>query len=99
MRVLSFVLAAVLAAPASAADPQTLRVLSYNIHHGEGTDGKLDLARIAGVITAAKPDLVALQEVDRRATRTKGVDQTAELAKLTGLQAEFGKAIDLQGGD
>ena len=24
--------------------PRSLRVLSYNIHHGEGTDGKLDLA-------------------------------------------------------
>ena len=45
-------------------------MLSYNIHHGEGTDGKLDLARIAAVIKAAKPDLVVLQEVDRNTTRT-----------------------------
>jgi hypothetical protein len=40
-----------------------LRVLSYNIHHGEGVDGKLDLARIAGAINSVKPDLVALQEL------------------------------------
>ncbi|HVK09665.1 MAG TPA: endonuclease/exonuclease/phosphatase family protein [Gemmataceae bacterium] len=79
-------------------DPATLRVLSYNVHHGEGTDGKLDLARIAKVITTAKPDLVALQEIDRGAKRTGGVDQAAELARLTGLHVEFGKAIDLQGG-
>lgn len=79
-------------------EQNALRVLTYNIHHGEGTDGKLDLARIAGVIKAAKPDLVALQEVDRNTTRTGKVDQAAELAKLTGLNAEFGKAIDLQGG-
>jgi endonuclease/exonuclease/phosphatase family metal-dependent hydrolase len=78
--------------------PKALRVLTYNIHHGEGTDGKLDLPRIAEIIKAAKPDLVALQEVDRNTTRTGKVDQTAELAKLTGLNAEFGKAIDLQGG-
>ncbi len=32
---------------------RTLRPLSYNIHHAEGTDRKLDLARIAGTITAA----------------------------------------------
>lgn len=78
--------------------PKALRVLTYNIHHGEGTDGKLDLPRIAAIIKAAKPDFVALQEVDRNTTRTGKVDQAAELAKLTGLNVEFGKAIDLQGG-
>ena len=46
--------------------PGTLRVLTYNIHHGEGTDGKLDLDRIARVIKAAEPDIVALQEVDQK---------------------------------
>jgi endonuclease/exonuclease/phosphatase family metal-dependent hydrolase len=88
------------AGAASAGDPapKALRVLTYNIHHGEGTDGKLDLARIAGVVKTARPDVVALQEVDRNTTRTGKVDQAAELARLTGLHAAFGKAIDLQGG-
>ncbi len=98
MRVASFGLLCVLAC-AGRAEPLTLRVLSYNIHHGEGTDGNIDLARIAGVITATKPDVVALQEVDRNTTRTRKVDQAAELARLTGLTVEFGKAIDLQGGE
>jgi endonuclease/exonuclease/phosphatase family metal-dependent hydrolase len=84
--------------PAAKPAGKTLRVLSYNIHHAEGTDGKLDVARIAGVIKAAEPDLVAVQEVDRNTTRTNKVDQTAELAKLTGLHGEFARAIDLQGG-
>ena len=91
--------AAVAALPA--ADPPgrtTLRVLCYNIHHGRGTDGKVDLPRIAGVIRDAKPDLVALQEVDDRTRRTGQVDQTAELARLTGLHGRFGKQIDYQGG-
>lgn len=79
-------------------EPRTLRVLSYNIQHGEGADGKFDLTRIAHVITAAKPDLVALQEVDRNTTRTGRVDQAAELAKRTGMNAEFARAIDFQGG-
>lgn len=78
--------------------PKVLRVLCYNVHHGEGTDGKLDLERIANVLGAAKPDVVFLQEVDNNTTRTRKVDQTAKLAKLTGMKAEFGKAIDLQGG-
>jgi endonuclease/exonuclease/phosphatase family metal-dependent hydrolase len=84
-----------------AADPErksTLRVLCYNIHHGEGTDGKVDLPRLARVIRNADPDLVALQEVDNKTKRTGGVDQTSELARLTGLHGRFGKAIDFEGG-
>ena len=50
--------------------PHALRALTYNLHHGEGTDGRVDLERIAGIVRAAQPDLVAFQEVDRRATRT-----------------------------
>lgn len=80
------------------AQSQTLRVLSYNLHHGEGVDGKLDLERIAKVITAANPDVVALQEMDSKTVRTKGVDQPAELARLTGMRAFFGAAIPLEGG-
>ncbi len=75
-----------------------LRVLTYNIHHGEGTDGKLDLKRIAEVILSARPDLVALQEVDHRTQRTGQVDQAAELGRLTGYHAVFGKAFDFSGG-
>ncbi|MCL4203504.1 MAG: endonuclease/exonuclease/phosphatase family protein [Pirellulaceae bacterium] len=76
-----------------------LRVLSYNIHHGEGTDRKLDLPRIAGVIRSVKPDLVALQEVDQGTQRTNQVEQAAELARLTGLNVVFGGNIRYQGGD
>lgn len=76
-----------------------LRVLCYNIHHGEGADGKVDLPRLAEVIRGARPDLVALQEVDNRTERTGGVDQTAELARLTGLHGQFCKQIDFEGGE
>jgi endonuclease/exonuclease/phosphatase family metal-dependent hydrolase len=75
-----------------------LRVLTYNIHHGEGTDKKLDLPRIAKIITDSKADLVALQEVDSKTKRTNGVEQSAEYARLTGLQGVFGKAMDYGGG-
>jgi len=76
----------------------SLRVLSYNIHHGEGTDGKLDLDRIASVIRSANPDLVAVQEVDQLADRTGRVDQAAVLGERTGMYAVFGKAMDFSGG-
>lgn len=86
------------ASVAQAAEPIRLRVLSYNIHHGEGVDGKLDLSRIANVIRSLKPDLVALQEVDQNVQRSGVVDQPAELGRLTKLQAVFGANIELQGG-
>lgn len=78
--------------------PKEIRVVTYNIHHGEGTDGKFDLERIARAINAEKPDLVGLNEVDQGARRTNGVDIPAELAKLTGMTAVFEKNIDYDGG-
>lgn len=82
----------------SALAQQTVRVLSYNIHHAEGLDGKIDLPRIAGVIKSVDPDVVALQEVDVRTRRSGGVDQLLELARLTGLQPVYGRTIPHQGG-
>ena len=83
---------------AAAAKPFRIRVLCYNIHHGEGVDKKLDLKRIAKVILSVSPDVVALQEVDRKAKRTNHVDQPAELARLTKMRVVFEKNIDFQGG-
>lgn len=78
--------------------PFKFRVVSYNIHHGEGTDGKLDLPRIADILREARPNIVALQEVDRNTKRTNNVDQVAVLAKLLKMDGVFGGNIDLQGG-
>ena len=81
-----------------AAEPVRLRVLSYNIHHGEGTDGELDLERIAQVINDARPDIVALQEVDIKTDRVGGIDEGAILARLTGMTYVPGENIDYQNG-
>ena len=34
--------------------PATVRVLTYNIHHGEGMDGVFDLSRLASVMEDRK---------------------------------------------
>lgn len=78
--------------------PREVRVLTYNIRHGEGMDHKIDLPRIAEVIVAAKSDIVALEEVDQGTKRTHGVDQPAEFARLTGMNAVFGRNIPYDGG-
>src|SRR6476660_7290296 len=78
--------------------PCEIRVVTYNIRHGEGMDHKIDLPRIAKVIVAAKPDIVALEEVDQGTKRASGVDQPAEFARLTGMKAVFGRNIPYDGG-
>ncbi|MCC7174204.1 MAG: endonuclease/exonuclease/phosphatase family protein [Bryobacterales bacterium] len=75
-----------------------VRILSYNIKHCQGMDGKVDVARIAAVIRSVEPDIVALQEVDQIVPRSGGVPQAEELGRLTGLKAIFGRTIDLDGG-
>jgi len=94
-----FAFVAIFPLASKADDGQTLRILTYNIHHCEGVDRKLDVARIASIIRKQDCDLVALQEVDRNTKRSDNVDQLAELGRLTGMQAYFGKAIDFDGGE
>ncbi len=93
------ILAIVAFPPAIAKEPATLRLMTYNVHHCEGTDGKLDIPRIAKIIQDQKCDVVALQELDRNTSRSQHTDQLDELAKLTGLQPFFGKSIDYAGGE
>ncbi|HAY78209.1 MAG TPA: endonuclease [Planctomycetaceae bacterium] len=83
---------------ADAAEPTTLRVLCYNIHYGQGTDGRYDVARLANVIKAAKPDLVALQEVDVGVKRSGRVHQARRLAELTNMSVRYGPTQHYQGG-
>ncbi|MDD2598304.1 MAG: endonuclease/exonuclease/phosphatase family protein [Kiritimatiellae bacterium] len=81
------------------AEGASLRLLSYNIRHGRGMDDGIDLKRIAAVIANQKPDLVALQEVDKVCKRSGNRDIAAELAKLLGMEHRFGKFMDFQGGE
>ncbi len=84
-------------APANASEPRqrVLSVLSFNIHHAQGTDDVLDLARVAGVIRDSGADVVGLQEVDRHySARSEWADQAAELARMLGYHVVFGANID-----
>jgi endonuclease/exonuclease/phosphatase family metal-dependent hydrolase len=93
MRLRIIVLALACACSSEAVHATLLRVMTYNIHWGGlGKDGVRDLDRIADVINAANPDIVALQEVDKNAPRSGNVDQMSVLAQLTGMQSYFGKA-------
>jgi endonuclease/exonuclease/phosphatase family metal-dependent hydrolase len=75
-----------------------LRVATFNIRHGLGLDGRLDLARSAAVVRALDCDIVAIQEVDVGCARSGNLNQADELARLTGMTPCFAPAIPLQGG-
>ena len=72
--------------------------MTYNIHHGEGLDGTVDIERIAQLILDSKADVVALQAVDRGVERSKKIDIMTRLSDLTEMTYAFGKTMDLQGG-
>ncbi len=74
------------------------RIMTYNIRHGEGLDGRLDPARIAALIRREQADLVAMQEVDRRTDRVGGRDELAELGAATGLDGIFCQSIAYRNG-
>ena len=42
-----------------------VRVMTYNLHNGFNTEGRLNMEALARVIEAEKPDVVGLQEVSR----------------------------------
>lgn len=76
----------------------TVRIMSYNIHHGEGLDGRLDFGRIGRVIGQVKPDIVALQEVDSATQRIAGKDLLHELGDEVLMHRTYAPAISYQGG-
>jgi endonuclease/exonuclease/phosphatase family metal-dependent hydrolase len=77
---------------------QSLRLLTYNIHHAQNESGVIDVKGIADFILKTNPDLVALQEVDSVCSRSKKIDIAAELGRLTGMYYYFGKAMNYDGG-
>jgi endonuclease/exonuclease/phosphatase family metal-dependent hydrolase/predicted phosphodiesterase len=76
----------------------TIRVMSYNIRNGIGMDNQVDFQRIAEIIIALAPDVVALQELDSVTNRSNGVDVLRHLASLTAMFPVYGAAIEFDGG-
>ena len=77
----------------------TVRIAAYNIKHGEGLDGRVDLARAAAVLRRLDADVITLQEIDRGTERTDRVDQARRLGELLGMDAWFGDFMPYRGGE
>ncbi|MFT5731633.1 MAG: endonuclease/exonuclease/phosphatase family metal-dependent hydrolase [Planctomycetota bacterium] len=85
-------------APPRGRGPRSFRALSYNIKHGLGLDGRLDLGRTAAVLRSSNADVIALQEVDLCAKRSGYRNQVNALAAQLGMHPAFGSFMDYQGG-
>ena len=76
--------------------PAPWRIATFNIRHGLGRDGRVDLARTARTIAALQVDAIGLQEVDvAYGPRSGHEDQASRLAELLGWEVAFGAALDL----
>jgi len=77
---------------------QPLVVVSYNISGHSELLHSDHMAKIAQTINSFHPDIVGLQEVHRGTWQSRFRDQVAEIEKITGLHAFFGKSYENFGG-
>lgn len=71
-----------------------MKLVSYNIQYGFGSDGRYDLARAARVVAGA--DIIALQEVERHWQRSNEDDQPELLSRLLpDYHWVYGPAFDM----
>lgn len=90
--------------PAAAATPEhrgqppelPLRVVSYNIRHGEGEDDVFDPARTAEVLRRLHADVIGLNEVDVHwGTRSDFLNEARFFARRLHMHVFFGAIYDL----
>ena len=68
--------------------------MTYNVRNAKGLDDQRDIQRIANVILAAAPDVVAIQEVDKMSPRNY-CDLLGELGSRTRMHARFAWSLYL----
>lgn len=81
----------------SAQAGDVLRLMTYNVRNARGMDNSCNYQRVANVINNARPDVVAVQELDSMTARSNGTDVLRELAERTQLHPYFAPAIDYDG--
>jgi endonuclease/exonuclease/phosphatase family metal-dependent hydrolase len=72
------------------------RIVTYNVRRCVGNDRRLDVARVAEVLAALEPDIVALQELDVGRARTGHVDQANEIGERLDMACHFHAAMRVE---
>lgn len=70
-----------------------VKIMTYNIRHGRGLDGKYDLQRIADIIHKSEAHIIGLNEVDHLMSRTRFQNQVKIIAEELGMYYIFGPAL------
>jgi endonuclease/exonuclease/phosphatase family metal-dependent hydrolase len=76
-----------------------VRIMSYNVHQGFNTAGRLDIEELARVIESESADIIALQEVSRGWVVDGSLDVLAWLSNRLGLPFVSGPTADGQWGN
>ena len=79
-------------------EENSIRLMCYNIRNARGMDDVTDYQRIADVVNAAKPDIIAIQELDSVTNRSNKVDVLDVLSRNTLMFPTYAAAIDFDGG-
>lgn len=74
-------------------------MMTYNVRSCVGKDGKPSPSRISAIIAEHSPDVVALQELDVRLTRSGMADQAQLIAKDLEMDFRFSPALRLEKGE
>jgi endonuclease/exonuclease/phosphatase family metal-dependent hydrolase len=89
--------AAAMTVAAACSSERELSLMSYDVNNCLGMDSTLNVNRIAGIIVAGMPDVVALQQLDSMTVRFPSYS-LAELAAATSMNAVYGPAAGFEGG-
>jgi len=71
-----------------------VRIMTYNLHNGFNTQGRLDMESLAQVIEENDPDIVALQEISRGWLVSGRLDMLTWLSQRLDLPYVFGPTAD-----
>ncbi len=63
-----------------------LKTITFNMCHGEGLDGNVDVERQAKFLKKYKPDIIFLQEIDMYTQRVYSENQIYQFSKTVELQ-------------
>ncbi|MGK7651303.1 endonuclease/exonuclease/phosphatase family protein [Roseovarius sp. B08] len=77
----------------------TIRLMTWNIHGGVGSDRRYDLRRVVDLVQKHRPQIVALQEVDTRRGGTDEPDAYKFLNDELGPHAHVRRLIRTPQGD
>ncbi len=75
--------------------PEPIKLMTYNIHYGVGTDDIYNLQTVIDTIKAQEADIIALNEVDHMMPRTAFQKQDEILKNAFGYEAVYAPNINL----